>query len=76
MVIRHGASPLGKNVVENIQQSNSLSLSSSVPGNKLGCYFCSDVTAPGNSVTDRTLDQKCTISRSGVSMIASGLLYF
>lgn len=68
LVMRHGVKP-SKNTTT--AKSDSVGPSTSPAINRLGCYFCNDIVAPTDSLTDRTLDQMCTVTRPGLAAIAS-----
>lgn len=62
LVMRHGGQPTQTNTGADDDYTAS--------PRRLGCYFCNDVVAPVDSLTDRTLDQMCTVSRPGLAAIA------
>ncbi|CAM0875658.1 unnamed protein product [Alopecurus aequalis] len=62
LAMRHGAGP----------GTNSQGAEDVIGHPRLGCYFCNDVIAPVDSVSNRTLDQQCTVTRPGLASIASG----
>ncbi|KAI8988113.1 hypothetical protein BDF20DRAFT_853878 [Mycotypha africana] len=64
LVMRHGSRRRHHQTPSSLEQPQQ---------QNLGCYFCNDVVAPTDSLTDRTLDQQCTVTRPGLSAIAAGL---
>ena len=63
LVMRHGSfpEPVGGSGV------------AASPAHDLGCYFCADIVAPGDSTKDRTLDQQCTVTRPGLAAWAAAM---
>ncbi|KAJ3984434.1 hypothetical protein F5890DRAFT_1517061 [Lentinula detonsa] len=63
LVMRHGARPEQHSVVQRDELGGSRK--------HLGCYYCNDIVAPADSLTDRTLDQMCTVTRPGLASMAA-----
>lgn len=79
MVMRHGVrlasaqSPTMRTTPEKTYGTRPPRSNTSSEGEELGCYFCSDVVAPADSLKSATLDQQCTVTRPGVAPLASAL---
>ncbi|KAG2599054.1 ubiquitin-like modifier-activating enzyme atg7 isoform X2 [Panicum virgatum] len=73
LVMRHGAGPGTSCEASNVTAAtDKMSTMDPLGRQRLGCYFCNDVVAPVDSVSNRTLDQQCTVTRPGLASIASG----
>jgi ubiquitin-like modifier-activating enzyme ATG7 len=41
---------------------------------ELACYFCADTLEPSDTITDASMDERCTVSRPGVSAMAAAFV--
>uniref|UniRef100_A0A182PVR7 Ubiquitin-like modifier-activating enzyme ATG7 n=1 Tax=Anopheles epiroticus TaxID=199890 RepID=A0A182PVR7_9DIPT len=73
LVMRHGFNRSSESQRKDIASQTSPDIAGfrKINSCDLGCYFCNDIVSPGNSMKDRTLDQQCTVTRPGVSSMAS-----
>ncbi|PVV04772.1 hypothetical protein BB560_000714 [Smittium megazygosporum] len=71
VVMRHGP-PHQESESPSILETTSHS-DQTVSCPRLGCYFCNDIVAPLDSLSNRSLDQQCTVTRPGLAPISAGI---
>lgn len=53
--MRHGCNPPQSEDTDDGSTGTVIDGLKCIPGNKLGCYFCNDITAPGDVSTNLSL---------------------
>eukprot|EP00056_Hartaetosiga_gracilis_P012904 m.208355 g.208355 ORF g.208355 m.208355 type:complete len:705 (+) comp13764_c3_seq6:89-2203(+) len=75
LVMRHGISQScdGEHTAVSTATTTTTTMSDTNATTQMtaGCYFCNDTNQPRNTTRDRSMDQQCTVSRPGISMVAS-----
>uniref|UniRef100_A0A7S1TYZ5 THIF-type NAD/FAD binding fold domain-containing protein n=2 Tax=Phaeomonas parva TaxID=124430 RepID=A0A7S1TYZ5_9STRA len=73
LVMRHGGRPAAPPAAGGEACAAGDADDAAAEPQRLGCYFCTDVVAATNSLSNRTLDQMCTVTRPGLAPLASAL---
>jgi ubiquitin-like modifier-activating enzyme ATG7 len=75
LVMRHGTPHVGANTTKHpcTPCPGLPPLPPPPPAPVDSCYFCIDITAPGDSLRGRSLDQQCTVTRPGLAASAAAV---
>ncbi len=75
VIVRHGkyGEDFGENLEKCLKDPTQEDYLKDLNKNDIGCFFCSDYLPPNDTMSNRTLDQQCTVSRPGISMVSCGI---